>query len=65
MMKIFFHFMLKALFVFEIFTFLARIFAYVGGQLDKKVIANFEIHDVKYSPIFQKEKTMRQRSLVS
>ena len=57
--------MLKALFVLEIFTFLARIFGYVGGRLDKKVIANFEIYDVKYSPIFQEEKTMRQRRLVS
>ena len=65
MMKKFFHFMLKALFVLEIFTFLARIFGYVGGRLDKKVIANFEIYDVKYSPIFQEEKTMRQRRLVS
>ena len=36
-MKIAFYFMLKALFVFEIFTFLPRHFGYVGKRPDKKI----------------------------
>ena len=41
-----FCFMLKALFVLEIFTFLYRIFGYVEKWLDKKVMFNFKIYDV-------------------
>ena len=37
MMKNDFHFMLKALFLLEIFTFLSRLFCYVDKQLDEKL----------------------------
>ena len=39
-------FMLKALFVLEIFTILSRLFGYVEKSLDKKGKANFKINDV-------------------
>ena len=40
-----FYFMLKALFVFEIFTFLSWLFGYVEKWLDKKAVVNFKIYD--------------------
>ena len=39
-----FYFTLKALFVFEIFTFLSSLFGYVEKRLDKKAKANFKIY---------------------
>ena len=41
-----FYFMLKALYVLEIFTLLSQRFGYVENQFDKKVKVNFEIYDV-------------------
>ena len=41
-----FYFMLKALFVPEIFTFLSWLFGYVEKRLDKKAMVNFKIYDV-------------------
>ena len=46
MMKNVFYFMLKPLFVLEIFTFLSWFFGYVEKWLDKKAIANYKIFDV-------------------
>ena len=46
MMKNAFYFMLKALFVLKIFTFLAWLFGHVGKRLDKKAKVNFKIYDV-------------------
>ena len=46
MMKNAFHFMLKALFVLDIFTFLSRVFGYVEKRLDKKAMVNYKIYDV-------------------
>ena len=40
-MKNAFYFMLKALFVLEVFRFLYRIFGFVEKRLDKKAMANF------------------------
>ena len=37
-----FYFMLKALFVLEIFTFLSWLFGYVEKRLDKKAMVNFK-----------------------
>ena len=45
-MKNDFYFMLKALFVLEIFTFLSRRFGYVDKQLDEKASINPKIYDV-------------------
>ena len=45
-MKNVYYFMLKALFVLEIFTFLHWLFAYVEKRLDKKAMFNFKIYDV-------------------
>ena len=45
-MKNAFYFMLKALFVVEISTFLSWIFGYVEEQLDKKVMVYFNTYDV-------------------
>ena len=45
MIKNAFYFMLKALFVLEIFKFLTCLFVYVEKQLDKKAMANFKIYD--------------------
>ena len=45
-MKNAFYFMLKALFVLEIFTSLSRHFGYVEKRLDKKAMVNFKIFDV-------------------
>ena len=39
-------FVLKALFVLEIITFLSRLFGYVEKWLDEKVIVNSKIYDV-------------------
>ena len=47
MMKNTFYFMLKALFVIEIFTFLSWLFGYLEKRLDKKGMFNFKIYDVK------------------
>ena len=46
MMKNAFYFMLKALFLIEIFTFLYYIFGNLEKRLDKKTMVNFKIHDV-------------------
>ena len=46
MMKLAFYVMLKALFVFEIFTFLSKVFDYIEKHLDKKYVVNFKIYDV-------------------
>ena len=48
MMKNAFYFMLKALFLIEIFTFLYCIFGNLEKRLDKKTMVNFKIHDVTY-----------------
>ena len=45
-MKNDFYFMLKALFVLEIFTFLFRFFGYVKKRLDKKAMVGFKIYGV-------------------
>ena len=41
-----FYFMLKALFVLEIFTHLSYLFGYVEKRLDKKAMVNFKIYYV-------------------
>ena len=41
-----FYFMLKVLFVLEIFT-LSQLFGYAGKRLDKNAKVNFKIYDVK------------------
>ena len=46
MKKITFYFMLKALFVLKIFTFLSLIFDHVGKWLDEKAKFNLKIYDV-------------------
>ena len=46
MMQNAFYFMLKALSILEIFTFLFRLFVYVEKQLDNKVMVNFKIYDI-------------------
>ena len=46
MMRNTFYFMLKALYVLEIFSLLSQRFGYVENQFDKKVKVNFEIYDV-------------------
>ena len=46
MMKLAFYVMLKALFVFEIFTFLSKVFDYIEKHLDEKYVVNFKIYDV-------------------
>ena len=45
MIKNSFYFMLKALFVLEIFIFLSWLFSYVEKWLDKKGMANFKLYD--------------------
>ena len=44
-MKNVFYFMLKAPFLFKIFTFLPWLFGPAGKQLDKKAKINFKIND--------------------
>ena len=46
MMKNVFYFMLKALFVYEMFTFWSCFFRYVEKQLYNKAMVSFEIYDV-------------------
>ena len=46
MMKNVFYFMLKTLFVFEIFAFLSLLFGYLGKRLDEKAKVNFKIYDL-------------------
>ena len=43
-MKNAFYFMLKALFLAEIFTFLSGPFGYVEKRLDKKAMVNFKMY---------------------
>ena len=45
-MKNSFYFILKAIFVLEIFAFLSWLFGYLGKRLDKKVKVNSNIYDV-------------------
>ena len=40
------NFMLRALFVLDIFTFLSLNFGYVEKRLDKKAMVDFKIYDV-------------------
>ena len=44
-MKNAFYFMLKVLFVYEMFTFLTWLFGYVEKRFDKKAMFNFKISD--------------------
>ena len=44
-MKNAFYFMLKSLFVIEIFTFLSSHFGNIEKRLDKKAMINFKIYD--------------------
>ena len=46
MMKNAFYFMLKALSVLKMFTFLSLLFGYAEKRLDKKTRVNFKIYDV-------------------
>ena len=69
-MKNAFYFMLKALFVLEIFKFLSWVFGYVEKQLDKKVKAYSKIYDVTdwsrhIAQYLNKVKTIKQWNLVS
>ena len=41
-----FYFMLKALFVLDILTFLSCFFGYIEKRLDKAATINFKIYDV-------------------
>ena len=41
-----FYFMLKAVFVLKIISFLSSLFGYVEKRLDKKVKVNFKMYDV-------------------
>ena len=45
-MKIDFYFMLKVIYVLEMFTFLSWLFGDVEKCLDKKAMVNFKIYDV-------------------
>ena len=46
MMRNGFYFMLKALFILEIFTLLSWLFGYVEKRLNKKVVINFKVYDI-------------------
>ena len=46
MVKNDFYFMLKALFILEIFSFLSWRFSFVGTRLNKKATVNLKINDV-------------------
>ena len=46
MMENAFYFMLKALFILVIFTFLSRLFDYVEKRIDKKAKINLKLYDV-------------------
>ena len=41
-----FYFMLKSLFVLEIFTILSWLFGYIEKGFDKNAMVNFKIYDV-------------------
>ena len=41
-----FYFMLKALFVFKIFTYLSQLFGYVEKRLDNKALVIFKMYQV-------------------
>ena len=45
-MKNYFYFMLKVLFILEMFKFLSCLFGYVEKCLDKKAKANVKIYDI-------------------
>ena len=45
-MKNTFYFILKALFVLELFTFLSWLFGYLEKGLDNQAMVNFKIYDV-------------------
>ena len=45
-MKNAFYFVLKALFVLKIFTFLSLVFGYVEKRFDKRAMVNFKIYEV-------------------
>ena len=74
-MKNIFPFMLKTLFVLEIFKFLYWLFGYVEKRFDKKANANFKVYDVTAIPkkiiihiyflITHEVKTNRQRNFVN
>ena len=74
-MKNVFYFMLKALFVLEIFTFLSWLFGYTEKRLEKKVKVNSKIYNItdwttnnyntQYCPISQEVKTIREWNLVT
>ena len=69
-MKNAFYFMLKALFVIEIFKFLSWVFGYVEKQLDKKVKAYSKIYNVTdwsrhIAQYLNKVKTIKQWNFVS
>ena len=74
MMKNVFSFLLKALFVLKMFTFLSWLFDYAEKRLDKKIKVNLKIYEVtdwtanNYNIHFaqsQKLKAIRQRNLIS
>ena len=46
MMKNVFRFILKALFILEIFKFLSCLFEYIEKRLDKQAKVNFKISDI-------------------
>ena len=46
LIKNYFYFMLKVLFILEIFKFLSCLFGYVEKWLDKKAKANVKIYDI-------------------
>ena len=46
MIKNTFYFMLKAIFVLEIFTFLSLLIGYVEKWLDRKAMVNFKSYDI-------------------
>ena len=46
LMKNYFYFMLKVLFILEMFKFLSCLFGYVEKCLDKKARANVKIYDI-------------------
>ena len=45
-MKNAFYFMLKGLFVLQVFTFLSWLFGHVGKRFDKEAKDNFKVYDV-------------------
>ena len=45
-MKNTFYFILKTVFILQIFTFFSWLFGYLENRLDRKVTVNFKIYDV-------------------